>query len=184
MNDPTHADPTTGPTTGTVPEPRGGVVHGPDGPELVVTRTFRAPVADVWASLTEPDRLERWIGRWEGDPATGRVTFLMTAEGEDVEPEEYTITRCDPPHAFRADTQVGDDQWHVGFDLDEADGITTLTFRQVLGPRDDARSVGPGWEYYLDRLVAARDGRSPDDLDWRAYERALADHYGRRPEPR
>ncbi|MBD8079723.1 metalloregulator ArsR/SmtB family transcription factor [Cellulosimicrobium arenosum] len=161
--------------------PGGLVEHGPAGTELVVTRTFRAPVEDVWASLTEPGRLARWIGRWTGDPSTGHVSFRMTAEGEDVEPEEYTITRCDPPFRFAADTATGDETWHIGFDLAEAEGVTTLTFRQLLAPGDDARSVGPGWEYYLDRLVAAREGRDPADLRWEDYPAALGDHYGATP---
>ena len=29
--------------------------------------TFRAPIEDVWAAVTEPERLARWIGTW---PAT------------------------------------------------------------------------------------------------------------------
>jgi len=165
------------------PVPRGTVEHGPAGPELVVTRTFRAPAADVWSSLTEPDRLSAWIGYWEGDPSTGRVQFFMTAESDDPEPEEYRITRCEPPHRFAGDTHVGDQTWHLGFDLAEDAGVTTLTFRQVLGPGDDAGSVGPGWEYYLDRLVAVRAGRDPGTVAWEAYLAALGDHYARAARP-
>ena len=36
---------------------------------VVFERTFRAPIDDVWAAVTEPERLERWIGTWTGDPA-------------------------------------------------------------------------------------------------------------------
>lgn len=159
------------------PVPRGTVEHGPTGAELVVMRTFRAPAVDVWASLTESDRLARWIGYWDGDPATGRVQFFMTAESDDPEPEEYRITRCEPPYRFAGDTAVGDQTWHLGFDLTEADGVTTLVFRQLLGPSDDARNVGPGWEYYLDRLVAVREGRDASTVEWEPYLAALGDHY-------
>ena len=44
---------------------------------LVFERTFRAPIEDVWAAVTESDRLARWIGEWTGDPSTGSVTFRM-----------------------------------------------------------------------------------------------------------
>ena len=55
------------------------------GHDLVVfTRTFAAPLDDVWAAVTEPRRLERWVGTWEGDPADGWVGFRMTAEGENA----------------------------------------------------------------------------------------------------
>jgi hypothetical protein len=40
------------------------------GDDLVLTRTFRAPMADVWASLTDPARTARWFGPWQGDAAT------------------------------------------------------------------------------------------------------------------
>ncbi len=36
------------------------------GNDLVLTRTFRAPIADVWASLTDPWRTARWSGPWQG----------------------------------------------------------------------------------------------------------------------
>lgn len=31
---------------------------------LVFERTFHAPIEDVWAAVTESDRLARWIGVW------------------------------------------------------------------------------------------------------------------------
>ena len=66
-----------------------GTVTDIDGhPNLVLTRTFAAPATEIWRELTQSARLERWIGRWEGDPSTGRVAFFMTSEGEDVAPEE------------------------------------------------------------------------------------------------
>ncbi len=179
MSDTTTPAGPGGSAAAATPVPRGTVEHGPAGAELVVTRTFRASAADVWASLTEPHRLARWIGYWEGDPSTGRVQFFMTAEGDDPEPEEYRITRCEPPYRFAGDTAVGDRTWHLGFELSEADGVTTLVFRQLLGPADDARDVGPGWEYYLDRLAAARDGRDPADVAWEPYLTVLGDHYAR-----
>src|SRR5690625_3589281 len=61
----------------TTPEPYGRLGIGPRGREVQIERRFRAPIDEVWAAMTESDRLERWIGRWEGDPATGKVTFFM-----------------------------------------------------------------------------------------------------------
>jgi len=59
-----------------------------DGTAYVVfERTFAAPIEDVWAAVTDPERLVRWIGTWSGDPSSGEIAFWMTAEGEDV-PEE------------------------------------------------------------------------------------------------
>ncbi|GAB3618429.1 hypothetical protein GCM10027416_29860 [Okibacterium endophyticum] len=154
-----------------------GTLHERGGqPELVFERQFTAPIHDVWASMTNPEQLGRWIGRWVGDPASGRVTFLMTAE-DDPEPEEIIIRECAPPHRFSADTSVGEGSWHVFFELNEDAGVTTLVFGQRLSPGDDPRSVGPGWDYYLDRLVASREGRNPEDVDWNNYYPELKAYY-------
>ena len=51
---------------------------------LVFHREFRAPITAVWASVTEPERLQRWIGTWSGDPESGSVEFRMIAESEDA----------------------------------------------------------------------------------------------------
>jgi len=37
--------------------------------------------------------------------------------------------------------------------------------------------VGPGWEYYLDRLVAAEAGRSVAEVDYDADYPALGSSY-------
>lgn len=60
---------------------------------IVLTRTFRAPIQDVWAAVTEPQRLERWIGTWTGDPESGEVTFRMTAEAR-TSSRRPTGSRC------------------------------------------------------------------------------------------
>ncbi|MDP2775448.1 MAG: SRPBCC domain-containing protein, partial [Nocardioides sp.] len=95
-------------------------------PYVVYTRTFRAPIEDVWAAVTEPERLERWIGTWTGDPATGQVAFTMTAEGDDVETEVYRIVVCEPPRRLvtRSSMVEGADgqSWLLELDLAERDG--------------------------------------------------------------
>jgi uncharacterized protein YndB with AHSA1/START domain len=150
---------------------------------LVIERTFRAPIEDVWAACTEPDRMERWIGTWSGNPASGTVTFRMTAEGEDVKAEEMDVLACDPPRRFvvrgRDPEPFAEDgsgekvHWEMGLELTEADGTTSLRFTQVLAPGDTGRtmvaSVGPGWDYYLDRLGADLAGDDVAAVDWESY---------------
>lgn len=163
----------------TTPTPTGTVAEGPRGREVRLTRRYQAEPEAVWAALTESDRLERWIGRWEGDPATGRITFFMTAEGDDVEGEEYVIQECDPPRRFAADTAIGEQRWHLRFELERsADGVTTLTFAQLLGD-DDMANVGPGWEYYLDRLTASLEGADVGSVNWDDYFPGMRDYYSK-----
>ena len=157
------------------PVPTGRVAEGPLGREIQLTRQFRAPIDAVWGAMTESERLERWIGRWEGDPRTGRVNFFMTAEGEDPPAEEYRIEVCEPPHRFAGTTAVGDDQWRLRFELSEQAGVTTLLFAQAIV--DDVGDVGPGWEYYLDRLDAALAGGDVAAVRWDAYYPEMKAYY-------
>ena len=168
-------------TTPTGPEPVGRREERDGSPFLVIERTFRAPVGDVWAAVTEAERLERWIGTWSGDPESGTVEFRMTAEGEDAAAEAVTVHECDPPRRLVLSwTSQGPTSglWEVELDLAEADGVTTLTFAQRILDLATGRDVGPGWEYYLDRLVAAETGADVAAVAWTDYE-GMAGHYER-----
>lgn len=145
---------------------------------LVFTRTFAAPIEDVWAAVTEPDRLARWIGTWTGDPDSGSVAFTMTAEGDDAPVETYRIEACHPPHLLLV-TTIDEDggTWRLRLALSEADGTTSLDFAQHLTDPGLAAHVGPGWDYYLDRLVAAESGGDVASVEFGDYYPALSDHY-------
>lgn len=157
--------------------PTGRILQQEGRPVLRLTRTFRAPREDVWAAVTEPDRLRRWIGSWSGDPATGRVTFVMEAEG-DATGEEMEIRECVPPRVLRLTSHVGEAQWHLDLVLEEHEGVTTLTFEQPGIDPTEVESTGPGWEYYLDRLVAAESGGEVAEIDFeRDYYPAMLGHY-------
>jgi hypothetical protein len=98
----------------------------------------------------------------------------MTAE-ESAEPEDVRIIDCEPPRLLRMVLAQGPDGWHVDLTLDESDGVTTLRFTQRVGDDLDVSDVGPGWEYYLDRLVAARaDAPMPE---WGEDYLGQAEHY-------
>ncbi len=146
---------------------------------VVFDRSFRAPIASVWAAVTESDRLERWIGTWTGDPASGSVLFRMNAEGDDVRPETFTIDDCEPPHRLALTSNVEGEQntWRFLLELTEAGGTTTLTFSQSVPDAEMAAGVGPGWEFYLDRLVAAETGADVATLDFGDYHPGQAEHY-------
>jgi uncharacterized protein YndB with AHSA1/START domain len=142
---------------------------------LVQTREFRASIEDVWAAVTEPERLARWIGTWTGDPTTGSVMFAMTFEGQE-EGDAMVIRVCEPPHRLHVTSQVGEEWWLLELDLTHADGVTTLTFSQPGILPEQVGNVAPGWDYYLDRLVDAETGADPALRDWQEYA-ATASHY-------
>jgi uncharacterized protein YndB with AHSA1/START domain len=144
---------------------------------IVLPRTFRMPRDEVWKAVTEPERLERWIGTWSGDPAEGRVSFRMTAEGEDIPANDYVITGCRPTEHLGLEADAAGMHFELRLDLSEEDGVTTQLFAQRMTDAETASSVGPGWEYYLDRLVAAETGGDVAGVTWDDYYPALADDY-------
>lgn len=145
---------------------------------IVFERRFRAPIDAVWAAVTEPDRLARWIGRYTGDPTTGTVSFTMSAEGDDVAAEDITITECEPPRHL-AVVMPGPEgaPWSLTVDLVEQAGETVLRFAQAMDDPDLASSVGPGWDYYLDRLAAAVSQADVEAISFDDYYPAFAEHY-------
>lgn len=157
------------------PSPSGRVLRTADGRDLVLTRSFRAPIEDVWASITESERTARWFASWSGDAGPGR-TIRYRLEFEDGTPEgDMTIDACDPPRHLAVSSKDEYGSWRLEATLTEVDGTTELTFVHHLDPGANAGEIGPGWEYYLDCLVASRDGDTPPDFE--AYFPAQSAYY-------
>jgi len=157
------------------PAPTGRIETTDDGRVLAFDREFAASIDDVWASVTETERTARWIGSWAGDPASGTVDITWLAEeGSPTEPAR--IVECTAPVRLSLILNPDDAApWHVTIDLRHDAGTTTLTFRQRLGVGVTASTVGSGWDFYLDRLVAVRAGEDPKPFD--GYPEGTEAHY-------
>ena len=147
---------------------RGVVTTEADGRQrLEFHRSWPDPVEDVWSALTEPDRMARWIGTYDGERAPGGTgTFTMTHEQEPVG-EAVTVVECDPPRRLVV-SWVDQDDWTVELDLWGEDGRTVLRFRQVFAADADVTDFAAGWHWYLDRLHAELRGE-PQPTDWDAF---------------
>ena len=154
-----------------------------DGIEWVVyTRRVRVPREEVWASLTDPARLARWVGTFHGDPATGLVDLVFDAEaadGADLLPQTYRIDRVVPGHEVRVSTSnPGDPEtWRLRVRLLDHGTGTEVRVAQSMPNQALAPSVAAGCEFYLDRMVAALEGRDPEDLDFDEYFVTQSAHY-------
>ncbi|WP_448711965.1 SRPBCC domain-containing protein [Microbacterium profundi] len=132
---------------------------------LVLTRQFRTSIDDVWASIAESDRLSRWFGTWTGDPSTGTVSVTMNAEAEPMPAVPYEIRRCEPPKALSVRVSDEYGTWTLTAELAAVDGTTTLILTQEDVDPETLEQTGPGWEWYLDRLVAAVHAERMPSLD-------------------
>jgi uncharacterized protein YndB with AHSA1/START domain len=162
-----------------VPTARRGVVTTePDGRRrLVFRRSWPDPVEDVWAALTEPERLARWIGRYDGErgpAATG--TFTMTHEQEPGS-QAVHILECDPPRRLVLEWSLGEDPWRVELDLSTDGTTTTLVFTQAFRAGFPVADVAGGWHWYLDKLDAeVTGGEGPDE--WEPFWAQVGPLYG------
>ncbi|MCM0674794.1 SRPBCC family protein, partial [Micromonospora phytophila] len=145
------------------------------GTDLLLRRSFRAPVEDVWASITEPERSARWFGPWKGDAGPGRTISVQMAYEEQAPWCDVLIEACEPPRRLVVSMLDEHGAWRIELLLSAADGITELRFVQHLDNEDAIGEVGPGWEYYLDMLVAARTGAPKPDFD--AYYPAMKPYF-------
>ena len=160
---------------------RGAVTTLDDGRQrLEFRRSWPDPIEDVWSALTEPDRLARWIGAYDGARRPGgRGTFTMTHEEGDHAGEPMTVVECDPPRRLVVEwVQQDTDAWRVDLDLWTEDGRTFLTFVQVFPAGADVRDFAMGWHWYLDKLDAEVGG-GPAPSDWNEFLASVGPGYGR-----
>ena len=85
-------------------------------------------------------------------------TIRATLQFEEGKPEtDMTIDACEPPRHVAVSSHDVYGTWRLEATLAERDGVTELTFVQHLDDGVGLGEVGPGWEYYLDRLVFSRE---------------------------
>lgn len=140
--------------------PTGTLRSVASGFDLELTRTFSAGRHDVWASLTESDRTALWFGPWERLSENTINIQMVFEEGDPW--SAMTVEKCDAPEVLAVSTGEG---WSLEARLTETDGTTTLLFVQHLATTEGIGDIGPGWEYYLDMLVASRDGTPLPSFD-------------------
>jgi uncharacterized protein YndB with AHSA1/START domain len=146
----------------TAADRRGVVIPEADGRQLLeFHRSWPDPIEAVWSALTEPDRLARWMGRYDGERhAGGRGTFTMTHEPGEPVGQPTQIVECDPPR--RLVVELGDQgDFRLEVDLLADDGGTELVFRQRFAPDVEVVEYAGGWHWYLDHLDAELGGGAP-----------------------
>lgn len=73
-------------------------VNGPvNGADLVLTRTLKAPIDDVWASLTSSKRTALWFGPWEGEAAPGKTIQVRMVHEQGAPRVSARFDRCSAP---------------------------------------------------------------------------------------
>jgi uncharacterized protein YndB with AHSA1/START domain len=138
---------------------------------LVESISIAAPIATVFAALTEPDELVRWWGSEDGYHTTTMQTDMRVGGawktsgiGRDGDP--FTVGGIyrvvDPPQhlefTWRHDWGDGDDATNdtiVRYDLEERDGATTVTVTHTnFATEEDRDDHAKGWPVVLGWMAA------------------------------
>lgn len=144
------------------------------GDDLVLTRTFHAPIDDVWTSVTRSESTARWFGPWEPTGEDKKIRIQMAFE-EGKPWLDGTIERCEAPHHLAVRTKSAYGEKLLSMTLEESGGTTTLEFVHHLVKRSAVGELGPGWEYYLDMLVASREDKPLPKFE--AYYPSQKEHF-------
>lgn len=144
---------------------------------VTLVRNLPGPIERVWAFLTEPKHLARWLS--DGSFAArvgGAYSFEMGAEGR--------ITVFDPPRLLEymwsepelsrgpiVDTLV---RW----ELAEFGDHVRLTLTHIRLSDAEAITHAAGWHALIDRLLARLDGSEPADVMERIAQ--LREEYSKR----
>jgi uncharacterized protein YndB with AHSA1/START domain len=140
-----------------------------DGERVAVRfeRWYPAAVDEMWAALTEPERLRRWLA----DVLDGAVepggAFTFRWSGDDAQTARCAVRVFDPPRTLEIDWGfAGEPASVLRIDLAPADGGTRLLLDHRLLPTDQAAGYGAGWHAHLAALA---------DLDLAAWDARFAE---------
>src|SRR5690606_10957973 len=125
---------------------------------LELRREITDAPSRIWRYLTDSDYLALWYGSWHGDSDSGTVEVVLLAE-DGAPAVQVQILQCDV-RARQLTVRLGEEAsaWQLELKVEASGTGSRLVFQMPGMEPQQAGSIGPGWDYYLDRLVAAASG--------------------------
>ena len=157
-----------------------GQVPAGEGRRVTLTRTYQAPIDDVWDALTNPDRIGRWFLPVSGDYRLGGTyQFEGNAGGR--------IVACDRPSLLKvtwnfppSDDPAAASEVELRL-LRAGDAATTLTLEHTavvpeeMWPVYGPGAVGVGWDGgMLGLALHLQGGALADPVAWMASDEGRA----------
>ncbi len=129
--------------------------------------------ADLWSTLTEPERLSRWIAEVTGDLQPGgrfHARFTSGWEGHG------RIDVCEPRRQLLATMSPGaHDETVIEATLADESGKTRLVIEERGLPLDNVSAYGAGWHAHMEDLAVHLSGR--ETASWVDRWAELTPHY-------
>jgi uncharacterized protein YndB with AHSA1/START domain len=144
-----------------------GSLRSADGKGIVrVEDRFDTDIDDLWAALTDPRRLARWLGEVDGDLRLGgefRARFFASGwEGTG------RVEACEPPRRLLVLTRGTDEpdeaaEHPIEATLTADDDQTILVWEERAMPLDLLAAYGAGVQIHVEDLAAHIAGRERSD---------------------
>jgi uncharacterized protein YndB with AHSA1/START domain len=147
-----------------------GTLATADGKGVVrMEDRFDTDIDDLWSALTDPGRLARWIGEFDGDLRLGgefRARFFDGWEGTG------RVEACEPPrHLLVMTRHVRHADEHTAEATLTADGDHTILVLEQRGmPVNLLAEYGAGIQVHVEDLAAHIAGRDRCDVEARWKE--------------
>jgi uncharacterized protein YndB with AHSA1/START domain len=158
----------------TTNEPNGqrilGTLRSADGKGVVrMEDRFDTTVDDLWSAITDPRRLARWLGDFDGDLRPGGEYHAhYHASGWEG---TVHIDVCEPPRRLRLTESGGPADVHVTEVTLSPDGDQTLLVLEERGmPLEKIAGYGAGIQVHVEDLAAHIAGGERCDSDARMNE--------------
>jgi uncharacterized protein YndB with AHSA1/START domain len=140
----------------------------PMADELVVRREIRiaAPPATVFAFLTDPDKILRWIGTEATVEAHPGGLYLVNVGGKNIARGQFTevipVHRLAYSFGWEGRENVPPGSGLIEIDLiDQGEGTLVRMTHSGLPDAQECASHQKGWDHYLERLAVAASGGDP-----------------------
>ena len=136
-----------------------GSLRSADGAGVVrIEDRFDTSVDDLWSALTDPRRLARWLGEFEGDLRLGgefRFRFFATgSEGTG------RVEGCEPPRRLLLAMALGQpDEDVIEATLTADGGQAVLVWQERGMPLDLLAAYGAGVQIHVEDLASYLAGR-------------------------
>ena len=133
---------------------------------LVVQREVAAPPATVFALLTDPEKILRWVGTEATlEPHPGGL-YLLNVAGKYMARGEFTevipVHRLAYSFGWEGREKVPPGSSLIEIDLiDQKDGTLVRLTHSGLPDAEECASHEQGWTHYLERLSVAAAGGDP-----------------------
>jgi uncharacterized protein YndB with AHSA1/START domain len=144
----------------------GTITRAGDHAEVVFARDYDTDAADLWAAVTEPERLARWFAPVDGDLRDGG-RFTIRFDDNDV--PDCRVTSCDAPRAYSWEWPHAAYTSLVTVAVEPAGTGARLHLTHTRLAPSQAPDYAAGWEIYVSRLAELTAGEEVRDTwvqDW------------------